>query len=105
MGRRDILEKRHHHNLGPLADEFGSLRAQIAELKVRERHLREQILASGEEHIEGDIFRVFTRHSTRKTLDIEAVREELGPQWVSKHSKETEMTILRAIVRPQAESQ
>ena len=65
-------------NLGPLADEFGEVRARLAELKDREQKLRSEILETGAACLRGDRFIVGIRQSQVTRLDVAMIRTEMG---------------------------
>lgn len=44
-------------NLSPLADEFGSIKAQIADLELRQKTIKEIFETAGVHEVEGDSFR------------------------------------------------
>jgi hypothetical protein len=87
-------------NLGPLADELGEVRAQIAELKEREQELRSEILDVGEDRIRGERFTVGVQRREMMRLDIALIREKMGEEWVAKHSKPIKTTIVKVAARP-----
>jgi hypothetical protein len=83
-----------------LIDSFGILKAQIADLEAKEKDLRNQLIAEfGEGAFEGTFFRVTISKTVRETLDMKAVREHLSRQFISAHTKETEVTIVKAGAR------
>jgi hypothetical protein len=76
-------------------DRAGLLQAQVAELDAELRAIKKQITELGEESVEGDMFRATVSTSERRTLDMEAVREKLSPQFIAAHTKVTEVTAVR----------
>jgi hypothetical protein len=48
---------------------------------------------------EGELFRVTVTNAVRETLDMEAVREKLSPQFIRAHTKETFYTTVRVTAR------
>lgn len=87
------------NNLAPLADEYGRLRAQMAEIETKLGALKVEIVASGHDAIEGDLFRVTVSNSVRETLDLDAVREKLSPQFIKAHTRATDVTTVRVSAR------
>lgn len=87
------------NNLSPLADEFGRLKAKAAEIEQRLGELKVEIVASGHDAIEGDLFRVTVSQAERQTLDMAAVREKLSPQFIAKHTNVTVVTSVRCVAR------
>lgn len=80
-------------------DELGNLKAQIADLKKREDELKDILESAGVTKAEGDLFRVTITESVRETLDMEAVREKLSPQFIRAHTKETKYVTVRVTAR------
>jgi hypothetical protein len=76
-------------------DRAGLLQAQIAELDAELKAVKKEIVALGEDSVEGDLFRATVSVSERKTLDMEAVREKLTTQFITAHTKVTEVTTVR----------
>lgn len=60
------------------ADQLGHIQAKIADLRSIERELKDAILASGEEVVEGDLFRASVSFSERTTVAWKKVAEFLG---------------------------
>lgn len=84
-------------------DELGQLKAQIAELKKREDELKDILESAGITKAEGELFRVSITESVRETLDMEAVRAKLSPQFIRAHTKETRYTTVRVTARKGSE--
>ena len=53
----------HNHSAGDLADELGTLKAEIAALEDREKSLRDELIRRGGAEIEGSVYR--PRSATR----------------------------------------
>jgi hypothetical protein len=64
--------------LSAIADRLGRLKAEIAELSKTEKLLKDALVESGAESVEGDLFRVTVSHFDRCTVDYKAVVEKLG---------------------------
>ena len=84
-------------------DELGTLKAKIAELKKREDELKDILESAGVTKAEGELFRVTITESVRETLDMEAVRAKLSPQFIRAHTKETHYTTVRVSARKGSE--
>jgi hypothetical protein len=82
-----------------LIDALGKLKAQIADLQKQEEVLKRAIIESGVTAEEGELFRVTVTNAVRETLDMEAVREKLSPQFIRAHTKETFYTTVRVTAR------
>ena len=72
-------------NLSALIDQYGMLKAQIADL--------------GPGAYEGDMFRLTISEGTRETLDMEAVRAHLSRQFIQAHTNVAETRTLRVVAR------
>lgn len=86
-------------NLTATIDALGALKAQIAELTKQEKALKVALgdLAPGA--YEGELFRLSISDSVRCTLDMDAVREKLSPQFITAHTRETEVRTLKVSAR------
>jgi hypothetical protein len=84
-----------------LADELGSIRAQQADLKDREREIRNTLIEAGITTLEDDIFRALVVESLRTTIDWKAVAAKLKPtrQLVTAHTTEKEVISIRVSAR------
>jgi hypothetical protein len=66
-------------NFKGLADDLGLVRAQMADLKVREEKIRAAIIATGEPIIEADLFRAVLITQNRTQIDWQAIAKKLKP--------------------------
>ncbi len=84
-----------------LADELGAIRAQQADLKDREREIRETLIESGITTLEDDIFRALVVESMRTMIDWKAVAAKLKPshQLLTAHTTEREVISIRVSAR------
>lgn len=84
-----------------LADELGAIRAQQADLKDREREIRNTLIEAGITTLEDDIFRALVVESLRTTIDWKAVAAKLKPtrQLVTAHTSEKEVISIRVSAR------
>jgi hypothetical protein len=83
-------------------DELGTIQAQIAELRIREKELKGAIFATGD--TEGDLFKASIIEAERRTVDWKAVANKLNPshQLVRAHSKTTQVTSIKVTARSTA---
>ena len=88
-------------NLTGLADELGIIRAQMADLKHREKDIREILITSGVHTLEDEQFRAVVVESMRTTIDWKAVAAKLKPsrQLVTAHTDEREVISIRVNAR------
>lgn len=64
----------------PLADELGSVKAELKLLKDREKQLEADLKATGRDVIEGDLYRVsISRDVERSSVAWKAVAEHFHP--------------------------
>lgn len=84
-----------------LADELGSVRAQMADLKDREREIRGTLIEAGISVLEDEIFRANVVESMRSTIDWKSVAAKLEPsrQLVRAHTSEKEVITIRVSAR------
>lgn len=84
-----------------LADELGAVRAQMADLKDREREIRNTLIEAGVKTLEDDIFRALVVESIRTMIDWKAVAAKLKPshQLVTAHTTEKEVISVRVSAR------
>ena len=87
------------HNLRPVIDALGHLRAQIAPLVAQEDALKAQLTEMGPGAYDGELFRVTVSVSQRETLDMKAVRAKLSPQFIAAHTKVSDVRSLRVTAR------
>ena len=71
------------HNLAPgaIADELGTVKAQIADLETREKALRDELIRRGVPSIEGATYSASITEAVRWTLNTAAVKAEMGAVW------------------------
>src|ERR1700676_3321819 len=66
---------------GDLADQLGTLKAEIADLETREKALRDELIRRGGAEVEGALYYVTVSDAVRWTLDAKTVRAEMGEDW------------------------
>lgn len=86
-------------NLTNLIDQFGVLKAQIADLAKQEKALKAALEDLAPGAYEGELFRLAVSESVRCTLDMDAVREKLSPQFIAAHTNETNVRTLKVSAR------
>ena len=84
-----------------LADELGTIRAQMADLKDREREIRNTLIEAGVKTLEDDTFRALVVESMRTMIDWKAIAAKLKPsrQLVTAHTEEKEVISIRVSAR------
>jgi hypothetical protein len=88
-------------NLTGLADELGIIRAQMADLKGREKDIREVLIAADVHTIEDEQFRAVVVESLRTTVNWKDVAAKLKPsrQLVTAHTTERPVISIRVNAR------
>lgn len=99
---RKAAAKAAQRPLGDVVDELGTVRAQIAFAKGKEKALADEILAAGRPEVEGRRFRAVIVQATRATLDMDAARRELGAEWCADHTRTSAVTSVRVSPRAAA---
>lgn len=82
-------------NIGPIVDDYGRLKAKIADLLLQAEPLHAQIVAQGPGAYEGKLFRTTVSKSERANLDMDKVREKLSPQFIRANTTHTPVTTVR----------
>ena len=85
-------------SLSALADDIGSLDAQIKALQSDLEALKEKAKATGRDVIEGKIFKVTINKSIRASLDTASVKKEYGQSWYDDRCKLAEVTTV--LIKP-----
>ncbi len=95
------MSKVKEQDLHGLADELGSLPAQMADLKDRESDIREMFIEAGVHTLEDERFRAVVVESLRTTVNWKAVAAKLEPshQLVTAHTTEKEVISIRVNAR------
>lgn len=78
------------HNLNPLADEYGRIKAQIADLELRQKTIKDTFEKAGVVELEGDLFRcVLSNIAENVGPDWKAIAQKMNPsrQLVAAHQK------------------
>jgi hypothetical protein len=90
------------NNLTSTVDRLGQLKAQMAELAAEEKELKAVLVEHGPGAYDGLMFRATISVADRNTLDMDAVREKLSPQFIAAHTRVTEVTTLKVVARKAA---
>lgn len=86
--------------LSAAIDALGELKAQMAALENAETAIKKRLTKTiGTGAAEGAMFRVTVTVSQRETLDMEAVRNHLSPQFIRAHTTTKDVTTLRVTAR------
>src|SRR5262245_30306801 len=86
-----MANKTNQTNLGATIDTLGHLNAQVAELQSQIKAIKDSLGDLNPGAYEGDLCRLALSQSIRETLDMEAVREKLSPQFITAHTRQTEV--------------
>lgn len=87
------------NNLTSAIDQLGHIKAQIADLQNTEKELRAVLIEHGAGAYDGELFRATVSESQRESLDLEAVRAKLSPQFLRAHTRFTEVVTVRVVAR------
>ena len=71
----------------------------IAGLTAREKEIKDLIAARGAGAYDGDTFRATVSIGERSTLDMDAVRAKLTPQFVAAHTRTADVITVRVVAR------
>lgn len=86
-------------NLTATIDALGELKAKIADLQDQEKALKDALGDLEPGAYDGERFRLSVSVSDRETLDMDAVREKLSPQFIRAHTNVTPVRALRVSAR------
>jgi hypothetical protein len=99
-----ILAPSPFNNLAPgaLADELGTIKAQIADLETREKALRDELIRRGVSTIEGAAYSAAITDTVRWTLDTKALKTEMGLPWYDTRCRQSLVTTVavKALAAP-----
>jgi hypothetical protein len=92
------------HNLaaGELADELGTVKAQIADLEVREKALRDELIRRDVSAIDGAVYSATIPQAVRWSLNTAALKAEMGTDWYDARCRQSLVTTVavRALAAP-----
>lgn len=74
-----------------LVDELGHFKAEIAKVAKKAKAIEDQLKAKGAGRYEGDLFDATVSEYQRSSLDQDAVRAKLSPQFLAAHTKTTDV--------------
>ncbi len=87
-------------------DQLGNIKAQIADLEEQEKLLRDQVVATGQKEVEGDLFRATVSQSERGGRDAafkakieELIDTYLSAQYIRAHTTSTAITTVKVSAR------
>ena len=86
-------------NIIETIDMLGDLKAQIAELMKEEKRLKDALINEGVDVAEGNFYRVAISDCERKSLDMDAVRAKLSPQFIRAHTSISHYMSVRVSAR------
>jgi hypothetical protein len=86
-------------NLAITIDALGELKARIADLQEQEKALKDALGDLEPGPYDGQRYRLSVSVSDRETLDMDAVREKLSPQFIRAHTNVTSVRALRVTAR------
>lgn len=78
------------HNISITIDRIAALASQIAELEAQKKDLVDSVKALGEGKYFGADHYLTVATATRSTLDMDAVRAKLSPQFITAHTRTVE---------------
>lgn len=81
-----------------LADAIGAIDAEIKSLEAEKEAARAALKARGLNRAEGERFAVAFVSSIRQSLDVAAVKAEMGQQWFDDRCKLAEVNSMRITV-------
>ena len=90
----NIVSVSPYHNLpvGDLADQLGTVKAEIADLEAREKSLRDELIRRGVSECQGEAFGASVTQGIRWTLNTQAAKSEMGLAWYDAHCRQQAIT-------------
>ena len=87
-----------------LIDQLGSIQSQIAELRQKEQRIKELLVNSGVDELEGTLFRAVVIRSEVKTIDYKGLIVKLKPshQMMTAYTRINERTSVKVSSRKTA---
>ena len=85
--------------LAAAVDEIGLLKAQIAPLEAALKAAQAKLKEHGDGRYEGTLWAATVSTSERATLDLDAVREKLSVQFLTAHTRTTEVVTVRVTAK------
>ena len=85
--------------LAAAVDEIGLLKAQIAPLEQKLKAAQAKLKQHGDGRYEGTLWAATVSTSERESLDLDAVRAKLSVQFLTAHTKVSEVVIVRVTAK------
>jgi 3'-phosphoadenosine 5'-phosphosulfate sulfotransferase len=85
-----------------LVDKIGLLKAQLAPMEELLKSDISKLKVMGPERYQGTLYEVLVFDSERATLDMEAVRAKLSPQFIAAHTTVTQVRTAKVQARKDA---
>jgi hypothetical protein len=97
-----ILSSSRYHNLsaGDLVDRLGALKAEIGNLQIREKALRDELIRRGSSSVDGAVYSASITDAVRWSRDTAAVRTEMGSDWYDARCRQPVVTAVAVKARP-----
>ena len=95
MGK--VIELITPRDLRKAVDDLGKLRAEIKKLTVQEEQIERLLIGSGQDEIEGNLYRVTISQSTRSKTNWRKIAEDLGAtaRKIAANTKKSPFTQIR----------
>ncbi len=94
-----ILSQFHNLPVGDLADQLGTVKAEIADLEAREKALRDELIRRRLPAIEGALYAATISDAVRWTINAAAVRAEMGDAWWNARCRQALVTTVAVKAR------
>ena len=89
-------------DLAAAVDEIGVLKAAIAPLEAKLKAAQAKLKASGDGRYEGLLYDATVFTSERSSLDLDAVREKLSVQFLTAHTRTSEVVTVKVTAKKTA---
>ena len=86
-------------NIAQTVDALGEIKARIAELTAHEKKLKAVLIEAGLGAHLGLEYDATVSESERETLDMDAVRAKLSPQFIAAHTRTSKVTTVRVVAK------
>jgi len=88
--------------LAAAVDAIGALKAAIAPLEAKLKAAQAKLKAQGDGRYEGLLYDATVFTSERSTLDLDAVREKLSVQFLTAHTRTSEVVTVKVTAKKTA---
>ena len=85
--------------LANIVDDLGTVKAEIAALQEKEKALVAKLKLTGLDEIDGTLFRATISTAERETVDIKALRADLGEDIIKTYLRSTPVATCRVSAR------